>query len=397
MSFENDINPLVLYFHVHQPRRLKRLGFLDIGYGSEHFDDDLNDSIMRDAASRCYLPVNSMLTRLCKELKNVRVTFSISGIALKQFDMFAPDVLESFRTLINTGCVEILAETSHHSLTGLVSGDEFASQVREHSDLVEHYFNVKPVVFRNTELIYNNDIGARVAELGYNGIVCDDVSRVVRTKAKHAHYHHPDYKDLKILLRNNTLSDDISFRFLSMDVQRYIDRIENTNGVVTLAMDYETFGEHQSEGTGVINFLRELVTTASNSHRVALMTPSDVFENHPVKGKLDVPESISWADEAKDLSAWLENDMQNEAFLIAHSLEDQVKQTNDPELIEHWRQLLTSDHFYYMSTKTGPDGEVHSSFSPYPSPHEAYINCMNVVNDFRLKVKQATPQEVIEA
>jgi alpha-amylase len=393
--------PLVLYFHIHQPRRFKRIGFLDIGGDFDYFNESFNADITRKAARECYLPVNAMLTRLCGELKNVRLTFSISGVALTQFEKFAPAVIESFCALIDTGCVELLGETSHHTLASLTPNDEFPEQVREHTRLIERYFNVRPSVFRNTELIYNNSIGARVAQLGFKGILCDDVDRVLMHRNKHAVYRHPSNRDLKILLRNNTLSDDIGFRYITgtgkLDLDKYFMSIESTPGVVTLGLDYETFGEHKPASSGIIDFLQNMVVRASQSQHVKLMTPSDVISTVKAEGKLDIMEFVSWADEAKDLSAWLENEIQNEAFLLMQGVEDQVRNSGNHDLLDIWRNLQTSDHFYYMSTKSGPDGEVHSYFRPYNSPYEAYINYMNILNDFKLKLQHAPSHDPMES
>ncbi|HZY82467.1 MAG TPA: glycoside hydrolase family 57 protein [Cyclobacteriaceae bacterium] len=397
---KQPVKPLVLYFHVHQPRRLRRFGFLDIGDGHNYFNDSLNADIIQRTAQRCYLPVNDMLTNLCKALGNVRLTYSISGVVLGQFEKFAPEVIHSFQSLVNTGCVELLAETSHHSLASLMPNEEFPHQIEEHLNLIERHFHTRPTVFRNTELIYNNNIGARVAQLGFKGIICDDVDRVLMHNDHHAIYHHPSHRDFKILLRNNVLSDDIGFRFITgtgkLDLDRYFRSIESSIGVTTLAFDYETFGEHVPETAGIIDFLHDFIEKASRSNRVKLMTPTDVFSSVQANDKLDVPDFISWADEHKDLSAWLENDIQNEAFKMMQGLEEQVMKVNNPELTDTWRNLQTSDHFYYMSTKTAGDGEVHSYFSPYNSPYEAYINYMNILNDFKLKLQAAPPQNHTE-
>jgi alpha-amylase len=393
--------PLVLYFHIHQPKRLRRIGFLDIGSGFEYFDEAMNAAIAQKAARECYLPVTAMLRDLCKDLKNVRLTFSISGVALEQFEKYTPEVIDSFRSLVATGCIEMLGETSHHTLASLTPNDEFPNQVREHTTLLEKYFNVRPNIFRNTELIYNNSIGARVAQLGFKGILCDDVDRVLLNKTHNAIYRHPWNRDFKILLRNNSLSDDIGFRFVTaagkLDLEKYFNAIESSEGIVTLGLDYETFGEHQPASTGIIDFLKGLITKASQSDRIQMMTPTEAFKASNGNEKLDVTDFISWADEAKDISAWLENEIQNEAFMLLQSLEEQVKNSNNHELLDTWRNLQTSDHFYYMSTKNGPDGEVHAHFRPYNSPYEAYINYMNILNDFKLKLQRAQSHDLMES
>jgi alpha-amylase len=397
------MKPLVLFFHIHQPRRLRRVGFLDIGTGFDYFNDALNEDVIQTIARRCYLPVTAMLTKLCRELPNVKMSFSISGVALKQLEKFAPEVIENFRKLIDTGCVEVLGETSHHSLASVMPNDEFPHQVQEHSKLVERHFGVTPTVFRNTALIYNNNIGARVAQIGFKGVICEDVDEALMHKSHYATYQHPTKKELTILLRNNTFSDDISFRYISgtgkLDLDRYFRSIESAPGIVTLGIDFETFGEHQPESTGIISFLEEFITKASNSDQVKLMTPSDVLNMSQASDQLDIRDYTSWADESKDLSAWLDNEMQHEAFAVLQGMEGQVRNSNNQELLEIWRNLQTSDHFYYMSTKAGPDGEVHAHFSPYNSPYEAFINYMNILHDFKLKLQQASqhdPMETVE-
>lgn len=395
------MKPLVLFFHIHQPRRLRRVGFLDIGRGFDYFNDTLDEDVMKTIARRCYSPVTRMLTKLGQDHHNIRLSLSISGVALNQMERFAPEVLENFRSLIDTGCVEVLAETSHHSLASIMPDDEFPAQVQEHIRMVERHFNVRPKVFRNTALIYDNNIGARIAQLGFKGIIAEDVDEALKHKSHYATYRHPTSKELTILLRESTLSDDISFRYMTdtgkLDLERYLKAIESAPGIVTLGVDFETFGEHQPENTGIITFLKDFIVKASNSDQVKLMTPSDVLNMSQPDDQLDIPHYTSWADGSKDLSAWLDNEMQHEAFNVLQGMEDQVKNSNNQEFLEIWRDLSTSDHFYYMSTKTGADGEVHARFSPYNSPYEAFINYMNILHDFKLKIQHAAGQEVMES
>lgn len=392
--------PIVLYFNVHQPLRLRKVGFLNIGEEMNYFNDQLNQEILQRISRNCYLPVNEMLRRLATEHDNIRLTFSISGPVIKQFEKYAPEVLESFQALVATGKVELLGETSHHSLACLMPNDEFTEQIRDHSNLMMHYFRMTPTVFRNTELIYSNSIGSRVAQLGFKGAICDDVERVLANKQRTGVYRHPVEKDFRILTRHNELSDDIGFRFTTpngrLDLRKYLKKVEETPGVVTLGFDYETFGEHKSLHTGIIDFLREFILNVSFSDTMKLATPSEIFKEITPTEKLDSPEFISWADSDKDLSAWLENEIQNEAFLHLQNLEEQVKAPGRREAIDTWRNLQTSDHLYYMSTKTAADGEVHSYFSPYNSPYEAYINFMNILSDFEHKIQNTTPHESIE-
>ncbi len=389
--------PLVLYFNVHQPKRLKKFGFLDIGDEADYWNDSLNALVTGRVARNCYIPVNSMLRRLIERDDNIRLTFSISGPAITQFESFAPEALQSFHSLVGTGCVELLGETSHHSLASMMANDEFPEQIRKHSSLMQHHFGVAPTVFRNTEMIYSNSIGSRVKQLGFKGILCEGVL----PQDNRGLYLHPFHKDFKILSRDFVLSDDIAFRFENghhkLDVDEFFKKIEQAPGVTMIGVDYETFGEHRHAHSGIIQFLHDLIVKVTQSKTVTLMTPSEVIMNCEAAGTLDSPDFTSWADERKDISAWLDSELQNEAFIAMQGVEDQVKKSGNPDLVETFRNLQTSDHFYYMSTKNGPDGEVHAVFSHYNSPYEAYINYMNVLNDFKVKLAKAPAHDPIEA
>ena len=390
---ENTRN-VMLYFQVHQPRRLRPMRFFDIGSDGGCFDDNLNRSIMERVAASCYLPANAMLLKLIKKNPEIRVTFSISGITLEQFENYTPEVLDSFRMLADTGCVEFLCETYYHSLASLMPGHEFEIQALKHAEAIEKYFGKRPAVFRNTELIYNDEIGKRVCMLGFNGIFTDGIQQVVKNnKSVHQMYVHPSEPDLKIFLRDFLLSDDIAFRFSQhgdkLTAERYIawlNEIPPYDKVVTIAMDYETFGEHQKKETGILDFLRSLLTKLARSPHHRMMTPSEAITALNPHSTLSVPEHVSWADHERDLSAWLGNDMQKDAFKSLTKMDRTVKSLANPEVLKKWRQLQTSDHFYYMSTKNGSDGTVHNYFSPYPSPYEAFINYMNVLTDFSVQL-----------
>jgi alpha-amylase len=391
---------LVLYFQVHQPLRLRRFKFFDIGSGSSYFDDSLNQEILERIARECYLPANVLLLKLIRKNPRVRVAFSISGITLDQLEEYTPEVLDSFRALAETGCVEFLAETQYHSLACMIPGQEFEEQILEHSEKLYQFLGVRPKVFRNTELIYNDEIGKRVANLGFNGIFCDGVEKILGYQSPHHLYEHPDEKSLKILLRNYRLSDDIAFRFRqggeALTVEKYLswlNGIPAEQSLVNVAMDYETFGEHQKKSSGIFLFLEELITRVSRQKKWRMATPSEAIGMEQAKRQLSVPVHVSWADRERDLSAWLGNPIQQDAFDTLAGLEAKIKRTNDPIFLKCWRLLQTSDHFYYMSTKKDDDGNVHSYFSPYPSPYEAFINYMNVVSDFTMLVNRKTAQE----
>jgi alpha-amylase len=396
---------LVLYFQVHQPLRLRRFKFFDIGSGSSYFDEALNRSILERIARDCYLPANMLLLKLIKKNPSIKVAFSISGITLDQLEEYTPEVLYSFKALAETGCVEFLAETQYHSLACMIPGQEFETQILDHVQKIYQHLGVRPRVFRNTELIYNDDIGRRVRDLGFNAVFCDGVEKVLGYRSAHHLYEHPDRNGLKILLRNYRLSDDIAFRFQQpyneLTAEKYLswlNAIPSDQTLVNVAMDYETFGEHQKKSSGIFNFLEELLTSLSKQKTFKMATPSEALLAEKTKDILTVPVTVSWADRERDLSAWLGNPIQQDAFDTLLSLESKVKNSGDPNLLKCWRLLQTSDHFYYMCTKKDDDGNVHSYFSPYPSPYEAFINYMNVLSDFAMIVNRknihATRSEV---
>jgi alpha-amylase len=394
MSLRPNPSPknLVLYFQVHQPLRLNKFRFFDIGSGSSYIDHKLNQDILERIARECYLPANVLLLKLIKTNPRIRVTFSISGIALDQMAEYTPEVLDSFRALGETGSVEFLAETQYHSLASMVPGEEFEAQVMEHVEKLHRYLNVRPTVFRNTELIYSDEIGMRVRAMGFEGIFCDGLEKILGGQSPHHLFQHPE-NDLKILLRNYRLSDDIAFRFRQGDQKLTIEKylgwlraIPQHERLIALAMDYETFGEHQKRATGILNFLEELLTCVSSDQQMVLATPSDAIREQPVHSQLSVPSPVSWADQERDLSAWLGNVIQRDAFDTLVALGKKIAALGDEDLITTWRQLQTSDHFYYMCTKKDDDGNVHSYFSPYSSPYEAFINYMNVLSDLTLQV-----------
>jgi alpha-amylase len=412
LNSENTRN-LLFYFQVHQPKRLKPVRFFDIGSEKGCFNDSLNREIMERVAKSCYLPTNQMLLKVLKKHPNLRLTFSISGVTLEQFEEYAPEVLQSFKALAETGCVEFLGETYYHSLASLMPGHEFEIQALKHAEAIERHFGKRPTVFRNTELIYNDEIGKRVAMLGFNGIFTDGIQKVVKNnKSINQVYHHPQEEDLRIFLRNYQLSDDIAFRFTqygeNLTAEKYLGWLSDVpayDKLLTIAMDYETFGEHQKKGSGILDFFKKLLTLIAKSPAHQMFTAEEAVRNIQPHSALSVPEHVSWADQERDLSAWLGNEIQKDAFNSIVKLDKNVKALSSPEMLKYWRQLQTSDHFYYMSTKKGSDGTVHNYFSPYPSPYEAFINYMNVLTDFtahlnmekaeknRRKISKSLPQE----
>ncbi len=393
---------VILYFQVHQPRRLRKLGFLDIGNEGDYFDDQLNKDIILRVSQNCYQPVNAMLRKLVERFPEIKLCFSLSGVLIDQLEKYSPATLQSFKDLAATGSVEFLSETYYHSLSSLTPNEEFIIQVQAHRQLMEHHFGIYPEVFRNTELIYSNSIGSKVAQLGFKGILCDGIGRTLEGRSPYQLYKHPNQEHFDILLRSNRLSDDIAFRFNTEqsrltvdDFCRWIYEVPDDESIVTLGMDYETFGEHFKASTGIITFLEKLIVKLNTDKLARLTSPSALFRTLSPREKLDIHDFVSWADESKDISAWLGNDIQCDAFKTLQSLEETILRTHNAAMIETWRNLQTSDHFYYMCTKGHNDGNVHSYFSHYGSPYEAFINYMNTLTDLSLRAR--TPVHAVQA
>ena len=394
---------ICFYFQVHQPYRLRTYRFFDIGTKHDYFDTFNNSLIMRRVADKSYLPMNALLLDLINEYGSAfKVSFSISGVALEQFAEYTPDVLESFKKLAETGNVEFLVETYAHSLSSLKSREEFEKQVNLHSEKIEHYFGVKPTTFRNTELIYSDEIGAMVADMGYKTMLSEGAKHVLGWRSPNFVYTNSINPKLKLLLRNFQLSDDITFRFSEQSWNEWpltadkfvswINNFDEKEEVVNLFMDYETFGEHQWAETGIFDFMKALPAKVFSQSNYSFNTPSEVAENSQPVGSIHVPYPISWADEERDLTAWLGNDLQDEAFDKLYSLENKIKNCNDVQIQHDWLLLQASDHFYYMCTKWFSDGDVHKYFNPYGTPYEAFVNFMNVLSDFIIRVESSRPQ-----
>ncbi|PLW98260.1 MAG: alpha-amylase [Marinilabiliales bacterium] len=388
---------LCFYFQVHQPFRLRKYRFFDIGTNHSYYDDYQNKFILRRVAERSYLPMNKLLMELIKEYgKAFKVTFSITGLAMEQFRWYAPDVLKSFQDLAATGNVEFLAETYSHSLAALRNRKEFIGQVNKHAALTEELFGVKPVAFRNTELVYSDDIADIVNDLGFKTILTEGAKHVLGWKSPDFLYHAAHNPDMNVLLRNYQLSDDIAFRFSEKGWSEYpftadkftgwLNNIDKKNELLNLFMDYETFGEHQKAESGIFDFFKAMVEKVLSDTEYRFATPSEIVKNHKPVDVVNVPHAISWADEERDLSAWLGNELQDEAFEKLYSVQEIMMECKDENLLRDWNFLQGSDHFYYMCTKWFSDGEVHSYFNPYGSAYEAFINYMNVLSDFLIRV-----------
>ncbi len=386
-----------MYFQVHQPTRLRLYRFFDIGKDSHYYDDFANRTIFKRVAQRCYQPMNDILLQAIKRNKGkFKVAFSISGSALEQFERYAPEVLDSFRELAATGCVEFLSETYYHSLAALRSPAEFKLQVNKHKEMIQNLFGVTPTAFRNTELIYSDEIGSMVHDLGFNTMLTEGARHIMGWKSPNHIYSNDITPKLKLLLRNYPLSDDIAFRFSNkawnewpLTTEKYVNWLNQADGeIINLFMDYETFGEHQSESTGIMEFMSHL-PEAVLAGGLKFVTPSEAASKLKPVADLSVPEPISWADEERDLSAWLGNELQQDAFNKLYSLTEKLSIINDGTLWADFGHLQESDHLYYMCTKFFSDGEIHQRFNPYDTPYEAFINYMNVLSDFIIRVNEA--------
>ncbi len=406
------------YFQVHQPWRLRRYAYAEVGQRHDYFDDAENARILRRVAEKCYRPMNALLGDLiARHRPHFRVAFSISACALQQMAAYAPAALASFRRLYATGQVELLAETSHHSLAALYSPREFAAQVRHHRAVCRRLLGVPGPVFRNTELIVSDAVAAQVAALGYRGLCLEGAERLFAGRSVLGAYRYAAAPELVALPRHYRLSDDIAFRFSDrrwsqwpLRVERYADWLQGEaqalpaaahgRGVLGLFMDYETFGEHQWADTGIFDFMRALPGELLR-RGIGFVTPSQAIARAPRNApRLHLPEPLSWADAERDTSAWEGNPIQRATLTEAFALETFVRRhharhgLDAARVLEDWRRLLTSDHAYYMATKHWSDGDVHQYFSPFDSPYEACINTMNVLADLAQRVGAPAPRPV---
>lgn len=399
------------YFQVHQPMRLRHYTVFD--NDDRYFDEGRNAAICKKVAAKCYLPANRTLLRLIQQHKGrFKVAYSLTGVLLEQLERYSPEVLSTFHALAKTGCVEFLAETYYHSLSFLYSRQEFIDQVRKQMALVHDLFGQTPKVFRNTELIYNNDLAQLIEAMGcFDAILTEGADQILGYRSSNFVYRPKGCRQLKMLLKNYSLSDDIAFRFSNRywaewpltaeKFSRWVNAVNGNGHVVNLFMDYETLGEHQWADTGIFDFMRRLPEEILRHPDNDFKTPSEVAASYEPVGTIDVPHVISWADTERDLSAWLGNPMQSNAIHELYRLEKRIKRANDERILADWRKLQVSDHFYYMCTKHFSDGDVHKYFNPYDSPYDSYINYMNVLDHLErrcaLGETAVAPQEAMAA
>ena len=395
---------ICFYFQIHQPFRLKRYRFFDIGRDHYYYDDFNNEEIIKEIARKSYLPANAVLLEMIKASKGkVKVAFSISGVALEQLEIYVPEFIDSMKDLSATGCVEFLAETYSHSLSSLKDPEEFERQVKMHEAKIEALFGQKPTVFRNTELIYSDDLADQISYLGFKGVITEGAKHILGWKSPNYVYESATNPNLKILLKNYKFSDDICFNFSKYNWSEYpltadkfmnwISTLPESERVVNLFMNYEVLGSMQPAGTGIFEFFKALPRFAETKG-INFMTPSEVIDNYKSVGVFSATHPISWADEERDTSAWLGNTLQKEACDRLYSIGERVRLCKDRRIIQDWDYLQSSDHFYYMSTKRKSDGAMHKLFSPYDSPYEAFTNYMNVLSDFILRVQQQYPTSI---
>ena len=391
---------IVLYLHVHQPYRLRHYSIFDININHNYFDassdsPENNQQILHKVASKSYLPTNQTLLKLLNEYPEFKLSMSISGVVLEQLEEWAPDVLESFKDLVKTGRVEIVGETYHHSLAFFYSMTEFETQVKMHRNIIKRIFDYEPTAFRNTELAYNNNV-AKWAELNsYKVVLAEGWDPILGWRSPNYVYQPTGCSDMKLLLKNYHLSDDIAFRFgdhnwsewpLTADkFSHWLSEEKNATNF-NLFMDYETFGEHQWSESGILNFLEHLPKQWLKLKGHNFNTVTEASINHKVQDVVDVVDTITWADTERDLSAWLGNSMQTQSIGDIYKLQSALYDLNDWQLIEDWRKLQTSDHFYYMCVKWFNDGDIHAYFSPYSSPYDAYINFNNAYHDLKARL-----------
>ncbi|MER3570170.1 MAG: alpha-amylase [Patescibacteria group bacterium] len=386
---------IVFYFKVHQPERLRHYTVFDIGERRDYFDEEKNNFYLERIVKKCYLPTLKILKELIEKTdKRFKFSLGITGILLEKLIKSYPEIINLLKEISKTGCFEFTGENYYHSLSCLYSLNEFKEQVILHKKLIKKLFNQEPKIFANTELIYFDDLTKIVKELGFDGILAEGVPWILQWRSPAFIYEDPQ-KNLKILLRHYKLSDDISFRFSArwweewpLTADKFASWLNAFNGngeVINLFMDFETFGEHQWEETGIFEFLKSLPFEVFKYKDLEFSTPSEVLNKYPVRGIFSSQNPITWADTERDLTAWLGNEMQQECLKILYSLEKDIPFY----LKEIWRKLQTADHFYYMCTKWFADGDVHKYFSPYETPYDAYLNFRNILEDIKLRIKES--------
>ena len=390
---------ICFYLHAHQPLRLRQFSIFDIGNNYSYFDQGRNKHYLERVINKSYLPTNRLFLKLINETQGqFKLALSLSGVLLEQLEESAPEVLKSFKQLVDTGACELVTETYYHSLASYFSQEEFKAQVSLQTNKLRCLFGVKPKIFRNTELLYFNNLAQIIYDLGYKGVLIEGADKILKGRDPNVLYSAKPTPELKLILKNYSLSDDIAFRFSNHDWKefpltpdKFLNWIKaasrNERSSINLFMDYETFGEHQWEETGIFNFFENFIQNANQDPDLRFLLPNEIISmNNSAQEELNIQEPLTWADTERDLSAWLGNELQKEAAHTLYGLEGKIRKAKDKNLLAQWRHLQTSDHFYYMCTKWFNDGDVHKYFNSYDSPYDAYINYMNVLRDLEAKL-----------
>lgn len=394
---------ICLYLHIHQPLRYREYPIFDVGNNSNYYIDDYNgrqsnQRIFEKVTEKSYRPMLELLEKKMGQHPDFRVSFSITGTWLEQAAKWAPDLISQIRRMVAKGQAEILGETYYHSLAFFYDQEEFEDQVELHADVIKKVFGVTPHVFRNTELAYNDNLARWAEEKGYLGILAEGWDKILKNRTPNRVYRPTGCENLRLLLKNYRLSDDIAFRFSNHDwkewpltvekYQNWLDMDALNGNLINLFMDFETFGEHQWKDTGIFEFMDSFIDSWLSEYENKFVTISEACNLMAPDGEISMPETVTWADTERDLSAWLSNDMQKTAMKDVYNIRTSILDTNNPKLITDWRHLTTSDHSYSMCTKYWHDGDVHAYFSAYASPYESFMYFMNVLRDIKYRAKK---------
>ena len=392
-----------LYLHMHQPIRYREYSIFDVGNNSNYFDSDFygkqsNERIFKKVTEKSYLPMLSLLEKNMQKYPDFKLSLSITGTWLEQAEKWAPELIEMIRRMVKRGQVEILGETYYHSLAFFFDQAEFNTQVEMHADKIQQLFGVRPQVFRNTELSYNDSLAHWAEAKGYVGILAEGWDKILGWRSPNYVYRPTGCRNLRLLLKNYRLSDDIAFRFSNRGwsewpltvskYQNWLDMDSLRGNLINLFMDFETFGEHQWADTGIFEFFDQFITSWLSEYGNKFVTVSEACDLMPPVDEISMPETVTWADTERDLSAWLSNSMQNSAMQTLYSMRSEILNSGDTRLVDDWRRLTTSDHPYSMCTKYWNDGDVHAYFSAYSSPYESFMYFMNVIRDLEYRLNR---------
>ena len=400
---------ICLYFHIHQPWRYRRYSIFDVAhnhnywYEKDYYDKQNNERIFRKVAKKSYYPMLDLLEQNLRKSPNFKFSLSITGVWLEQALEWEPELIAKLQRLVASGRVEIVGETYYHSLAFFYNRDEFQAQVKKHSDKIAELFGVRPMVFRNTEFAYNDELGRWADQLGYTAVLAEGWDKVLGWRSPNHVYKVAGGERTRLLLKNYRLSDDIAFRFSDRNwkewpltvpkFQSWLNEDALNGNLINLFMDFETFGENIWEDTGIFDFMNELISSWLNEFDNRFVTVSEAAGLEQPVDVVSMPETVTWADTERDLSAWLGNEMQREAENNLYAMRDAVMASRDADLIDDWRRLTTSDHPYYMCTKYWNDGDVHAYFSPFDSPYDAFMYYMNVIRDFEWRIENIKEQQ----